>query len=250
MVTKNTLADAVYAGRLRDHDRISVVDHVASEVVHQPPPASILPLLMEQLCKLANDETEASYHPLVKASILHFLVGFIHPFVDGNGRTARAIFYWYLLRRNYALVEFMPISRIIKRSVGQYAQAYRYAENDQNDLTYFISYQLKVLQQAQQDLEAYSLRQRKQAASTRDLLLTSQFNERQVTLLQRLQERPSMMLAIRDYQHQFNVVYQTARTDLMRLEELGLLAKRLAGKQKIFYFRAEDFDQQLAKLKA
>lgn len=121
LVTKDTLADASYAGRLRDHDRIAVVDHVASEVVHQPPPATALLVLMEQFCTLANDEMEANYHPLVKASILHFLLGFIHPFVDGNGRTARAIFYWYLLRRNYPLVEYMPISRIIKRSVGQYA---------------------------------------------------------------------------------------------------------------------------------
>ena len=249
LVTKNTLPDAAYAGRLRDHDRISVVDHLASEVVHQPPAAAELPLLLEQFCRLANDEAEAGWHPLVKAAILHFLLGFIHPFVDGNGRTARAIFYWYLLRRHYPLVEFMPISRIIKRSVGQYAQAYLFAENDQNDLTYFISYQLKVLQQAQQELEAYARRQRQQAASTRNLLLTGRFNERQVTLVQRLVERPGTLLAIRDYQDQFNVVYETARTDLMGLEEIGLLEKRRIGKQKIVYFRADDFDQQLARLK-
>lgn len=124
------------------------------------------------------------------------------------------------------------------------------AENDQNDLTYFISYQLKILQQAQQDLEAYAFRQRKQAASTRALLLTGHLNERQITLLQRFIEKPATLLALREYQDQFNVAYQTARTDLIGLEELQLLEKRRVGKQKLLYFRADDFDQQLSKLKA
>lgn len=250
LVTKNTLDDNAYAGRLRDHDRISVVDHVASEAVYQPPAATELPQLLARFCQLANDELESHWHPLVKASILHFLLGFIHPFVDGNGRTARAVFYWYLLRRNYALVEYLPISRIIKRSASQYARAYLYAENDGNDLTYFISYQLKVLQQGYQELAAYAARQQQQVAASRELLLTGHLNERQVTLLQRLREKSNTLLAIGDYQQQFNVVYQTARTDLMGLEELGLLEKKRIGKQKLLYFRAEDFDQQLAKLKA
>lgn len=249
LVTKGTLDNSAYAGRLRDHDRIAVVDHVASEAVYQPPAAAALPHLLSQFCQLANDETKATWHPLVKAAVLHFLLGYIHPFVDGNGRTARTIFYWYLLRRNYTLVEYLPISRIIKRSVGQYARAYLHAENDSNDLTYFISYQLKVLQQGYQELAAYAARQQQQAAASRELLLTGQLNERQITLLQRLREKPTTILAIRDYEQQFGVVYQTARTDLMGLEELGLLEKKRIGKQKLLYFRAEDFDQQLAKLK-
>ncbi|RZJ90331.1 MAG: Fic family protein, partial [Hymenobacter sp.] len=172
LVTTGTLDNATYAGRLRDHDNIYVVDHASSEVVHTPPPHEALSELLAQFCRLANDEDEAEsgpYHPVVKAAILHFLLGFIHPFVDGNGRTARVIFYWYLLRKNYGLIEYMPISRIIKRSATQYGRAYLFSEQDHNDLTYFISYQIQVLRQAWQALEEYAKRQRQQIGEVRRL---------------------------------------------------------------------------------
>ena len=40
----------------------------------------------------ANAQSSPFVHPVVKAMALHFAIGFIHPFVDGNGRTARALF--------------------------------------------------------------------------------------------------------------------------------------------------------------
>ncbi|RZJ87780.1 MAG: Fic family protein, partial [Hymenobacter sp.] len=252
LVTTGTLENATYAGRLRDHDGIYVVDHASSEVVHMPPMHEALPELLSQFCRLANDEDEAQngpYHPVVKAAILHFLLGFIHPFVDGNGRTARVIFYWYLLRKNYGLIEYMPISRIIKRSAGQYGRAYLFSEQDQDDLTYFISYQVQVVRQAWQELAEYASRQRKQLGEVRRLLLTQQLNERQTQLIQWLREHPDSTLTIREIQRRFNTAYATARADLIGLEQLNLLTAGKAGKQKLLYFRADDFDQQLAKLK-
>lgn len=252
LVTTGTLDNAAYAGRLRDHDGIYVVDHASSEVVHMPPPYGALPELLAQFCRLANDEDEAEngpYHPVVKAAILHFLLGFIHPFVDGNGRTARVIFYWYLLRKNYGLIEYMPISRIIKRSAVQYGQAYLFSEQGHDDLTYFISYQIQVLRQAWQEFEEYAKRQRQQLSEVRRLLLTQQLNERQTQVIQWLREHPDGSLTIREIQRRFNTAYATARADLIGLEELKLLVAGKVGKQKIVYFRAEGFDQQLAKLK-
>ena len=72
-------------------------------------------------------------HPIVKGIIIHFLIAFIHPFVDGNGRTASAIFYWYMLRKGYWLTEYLSISRIISRSKRQYEKAYLYTECDGNE---------------------------------------------------------------------------------------------------------------------
>lgn len=252
-LTATTLDDDQYAGKLRDHDRIYVVNHANREVVYMPPTQKALPTLIAQFCRLANDDDEAEsglYHPVVKAAILHFLLGFIHPFVDGNGRTARAIFYWYLLRKNYGLIEYMPISRIIKRSITQYSRAYLFTENDQNDLTYFISYQVQVLRQAWQELEEYARKQRQRASQVRRLLLTGHLNERQTQVIQWLLEQPTSALTIRDHQERFNTAYATARADLMGLEVLKLLVAGKMGKQKLVYFRADDFDQQLAKLKA
>ena len=253
LITEGTLDKVSDAGQFRDHDEIYVVDHTSSEVVHIPPSHQALPALMKQFCRLANDEDEAEngpYHPVVKATILHFLLGYLHPFADGNGRTARAVFYWYLLRKNYGLLEYMPISRIIKQSAARYGRAYLFSENDQNDLTYFISYQLQVLTLAWQELTQYAARQQQQLVEVRRLALTNSLNERQLQLVQWLREKPHQELTIREIQRRFNTAYATARADLLGLLELHLLVQGRVGKQKLVYFRADDFDQQLAKLKA
>lgn len=248
LVTQGTLDQPHQIGSLRTVDTISVVDYTTSETVHQPPGWHHLPALLQQFCDLANDNS-AEHHPLVQASILHFLLGFIHPFADGNGRTARAIFYWYLLRKNYWLVEYMPLSRIIKRTVVQYGRAYLFAEADGNDLTYFIKYQLQTIQQAYNELELYVARQRQQTSQARQLLLTGELNQRQIQIVGWLVEKPEIIVTIRDMQQRFGVVYDTARTDLIHLEKLGLLDKRREGKVKILYLRAEDFEAAVARLK-
>jgi Fic family protein len=142
-ITKNTLEDSSNEGKYRAANDISVVD-LTGNVVYHPPDYKKIEQLMDDFCNFANESDETRFiHPMIRAIILHFLIGYIHPFVDGNGRTARAIFYWYLLSRDYWLIEYMSISRIIIKSRTQYAKAYLYTELDENDLTYFINYQLK-----------------------------------------------------------------------------------------------------------
>ena len=63
------------------------------DVVHTPPIATELTKRMAQMCDFANSQTlEFFVHPVVRGIILHFLLAFDHPFIDGNGRTARALF--------------------------------------------------------------------------------------------------------------------------------------------------------------
>jgi Fic family protein len=67
------------------------------------------------------------------------MIGWIHPFTDGNGRTARAIFYWYMLKKGYWL-ENLSISRIIKDTLKlNMKKSILYSEADGNDLGYFIT---------------------------------------------------------------------------------------------------------------
>jgi Fic family protein len=87
-------------------------------------------------------------HPVVRAILIHFMLGYDHPFYDGNGRTARALFYWSLARSGYWLMEYVSISRLLRQAPAQYARAYRHTETDDNDTTYFIVHQLEVIQQA------------------------------------------------------------------------------------------------------
>ena len=156
IMTKGTLDDAL-AGRFRKTDDLVVADPVTGTVYHRPPDHSEVPGMIEELCRFANaDEgAERFIHPIIKGIILHFLIGYIHPFEDGNGRTARSIFYWYVISRGYWLFEYMPISRIILRSKRDYALAYLRTEYDEMDLTYFILYNIRCIEEAREDLIAY-----------------------------------------------------------------------------------------------
>ncbi|WP_201982717.1 Fic family protein [Hymenobacter rubidus] len=255
-MTQGTLENTAHEGRFRLNDEVRVEDFTTGEVVHIPPQQQHLPELLNWYCALANDEipdqngTPGSFiHPIVRASILHFLIGFIHPFADGNGRTARAVFYWYLLRKGYWQLEYMSISRIIHKSAAQYARAYLYTEHDGNDLTYFINYQVKTLDLAFTSLQQYIERKVAEKKQLRSFRQFDQLNQRQVAILQELMTDPDAIWTIREVQHRFGVVYDTARTDLMHLENLGLLDKRREGKIKILYLRAENFEEAVAKLK-
>ena len=254
-MTQGTLENTAHEGRFRLNDEVRVENFTTGEVVHIPPPQQHLPALLRWYCALANDEipdhagTPGSFiHPIVRASILHFLIGYIHPFADGNGRTARAVFYWYLLRKGYWQLEYMSISRIIHKSATQYARAYLHTEYDENDLTYFINYQVKTLDLAFTSLQQYIERKVAEKKQLRSFRQFDQLNQRQVAVLQDLITNPDAIWTIREAQNRFGVVYDTARTDLQHLERLGLLDKRREGKVKILYMRADDFEEAVARL--
>ncbi len=161
LVTSGTLSDHDEEGIFRIDDGINVIDTVDGSIVHKPPSYIELDRLMDDLSKFFNEDNATVFiHPIIKACILHFMVGFIHPFVDGNGRTARALFYWYLLRKNYWLTEYLSISRLILRSKAQYARAFQYTETDNGDLTYFISYNLRAMKLAFEELREYIKRKK------------------------------------------------------------------------------------------
>ena len=115
-----------------------------TKIYHYPPEVAKLPAMIEDLIAFANEDDEF-IHPIVKAIILHFLIGYIHPFNDGNGRTARAIFYWFALKHHYELLEYISISRIFVHAPVQYSRAYQLTETDSNDMTYFIDFNIHIL---------------------------------------------------------------------------------------------------------
>lgn len=101
MLTIDTLENPLEVGRFRqDSDEIVVQDRGTGILYHIPPTAEVLNTEIDALVRYANDEDDSGFtHPFIKAVILHFWIGLLHPFCDGNGRTARAIFYWYLLSK-------------------------------------------------------------------------------------------------------------------------------------------------------
>lgn len=247
LMTKDTLEEKINEGEFRTNDNVKVVD-INGEVFYDPPTHTELPKLIDAFCKFANSKNDKNFmHPIVRGIILHFLIGYIHPFVDGNGRTARAIFYWYLISQGYWLVEFLSISRIIIKSPSQYARAYLYTEYDENDLTYFIDFNLKSMELALKSLKEYIDRKITEKKNLFKIIKNENINERQAEIVKSLINEPDTILSINEIQGKFGTSYQTARTDLLELESIGYLEHKLVGK-KLVFFKSETFDGKIRKI--
>ena len=237
IVTDGTLEDDADAGRLQGSGERRVgVTWSDGTVLHRPPPASELPERLEKLCQFANGARgEGFIHPVVRAIVLHFGVGYDHPFADGNGRVARALFYWAMLRHGYWLAQYISISSILRRAPAQYARSYLYVETDDNDLTYFIVHQLEVMEQAIQSLREYLARKNSEIGHVESLLQDSgRLNHRQMMAVSDALRGAQRTFTIKAHARTHRVVIQSARTDLLGLETAGLFIKRRAGKRFVF----------------
>jgi len=244
-LTAGTMENPADASRLRQTDDVHVVDprgvgKHAGKLLHIPPAASSLAERMQRLCEFANgSEIDTPFvHPVVRAILLHFMLGYDHPFVDGNGRTARALFYWAMARQGYWLMAYLSISNVLRRAPGQYARAYLHTETDGNDTTYFLLHQLDVISQAIDALQGYLKEKTRETRATERLLegaqLRSLCNHRQIALLSHALKHADALYTVESHRASHAVAYATARADLLQLAELGLLRQQSQGKRFVF----------------
>lgn len=239
IITHDTMPqDKVGRWRGADED-VAVYDDRDNELMHQPPDAEDLPKRMRKLYRFANqrpDKAKSFLHPVVQAIAVHFQFGYEHPYCDGNGRVARALFYWAALRSGYWLFEYLPISAILRKAPVRYSRSYLYTEHDGFDLGYFLTYQLHVTARARQELASYlERRAQKQREADRATDNDPRLNPRQRMLVRRLMHSPTPSITIAVHQKRERVSYPTARTDLMRLEEFGYMRSNKAGRKLVFH---------------
>lgn len=249
LVTDKTLENSVAAGRLRTTDEKCVVGDDFGQVYHNPPDAEELPARLAAMCDFANGKAPAHFvHPVVRAIILHFWLAYDHPFVDGNGRTARALFYWSMLHNGYWLFEFISISNILRKAPVKYGRSFLYTETDDNDLTYFLIAQTQVIRQAIRKLHEYIERKTTEMREVESHMRALDFfNHRQVEVIRNALKHPGQRYSVAGHQKSHGVVYQTARTDLLDLGTRGLLEMRKQGKTMVF-IAPSDLSERLLKL--
>jgi Fic family protein len=249
LVTDETMDDPSAAGRLRRTDEERVVGDDFGQIFHVPPPAHQLMGRLEAMCAFANKETPDFFtHPVLRAIMLHFWLAYDHPFVDGNGRTARALFYWAMLRGGYWLFEYISISSILRKAPAQYGLSFLHTETDDNDLTYFIIAQMEVIRRAMKQLHAYIERKTTETRVMENRLRAlDMFNHRQSDLLRHALKHQGERYTITGHQTKQGVVYQTARTDLIDLANRGILELHKKGNQMVF-LAPFDLEERLVSL--
>lgn len=253
IATHNAIENHAISGAFRHDNEIYIADYDGNKV-HQPPNFEQLPCLMQSVCDFANTnhngENAPFIHPVVKAIILHFLIGFIHPFGDGNGRTARALFYWYMLKNGYWLFEYISISRLLKEAPIQYAKAYLYTETDELDMTYFLYYQANIIKRAIISLEQYINDKQQQfkmfSSAIVKFKIGNRLNDRQVQILQKAVKETGATFTAKEISNEFGISENTARKDLNCLLNLKLLGQIKTG-NTINYISPNDLLQRLGQ---
>jgi len=246
-IANKTLDNAEDEGVFRKNDDVLVVDGITGFVAHTPPSYQEIDAMIQDLCEFANNDSRDNFiHPIIKAVIIHFVLAYIHPFVDGNGRTARSLFYWYMIKKGYWLTEYLSISRIIYTNKKTYEKAFLYTENDDNDLSYFIQFHLEMMKKAFEDLKKYLQRKIDEQQNVIRFMGVSNINERQRYVLQAISEKKRVLFTPKELATQFDISAKSARTDLQELVRMGYLGTTNLNKRAIGYIKSEGFDQLLS----
>ena len=246
IVTSGTLDNPSLEGKLRDTfdangQRLKIMPWDETTITYVAPDREFVEAHLPRLIQFANDTDGSGFiHPLFKAIMLHFWIGLLHPFEDGNGRLARIMFYWYMLRKGYWAFAYLSLSERIQKSPKQYAMAYVYAEQDNHDLNYFIQYNVEKLQLARRELQDYLKQKIAENRRHNNLLLgENALNRRQFNLLQHLSKDEQRNTSVASYNNvNPEIGYITAVSDLNALVERGLLKKVKTGRN-VNYFPTE-----------
>lgn len=220
---------------------VRVVDIRDDAVLYEPPKSADIETLLLSLCDYINADTDTN--PVIKAAALHFLFAYIHPFRDGNGRAARILFYWYALKKGLGAFKYLPVSKTLRLIPSLYAKAFLYTEMDENDLTYFINFQLDVLAESVNSFEEYV---RQSELSKPEEKISCGFgvklNLRHKSILRDFalnrQQRN-----IEYFKNKLGIVYETARKDMMYLAKKGFLSKRKKSKEFVYSLSKKSLQQ-------
>ncbi len=242
MITLDTLDDESMSGNFRRaSDEVRVENSNTGDIVHLPPPASELPQRLQELCNFANQGDEDYTHPIIRACIIHFWLAYDHPFIDGNGRTARALFYWYMLRSGYSQYEYISISSEILKRPKRYYQSYIDTEEDEGDMNYFIFNQLVTIKSAIESLVEYiANKNREQEARMEKLSSLNELNMRQKSIYAELLRKPDTEFGVTFVARQYQTTRQTARSDLQLLHAMGLVHQEKRGKSYYYRIRLDE----------
>lgn len=244
LMTENTLENPEDAGRFRTNDEVVVENGITHEIVHRTPSHTEIPSFVNDLCTFFNEkQSQVFIHPIIRGIIIHFMIAYMHPFVDGNGRTARALFYWYMLKQKYWLMEYLSVSKVIAKSKKSYEKSFLYTEADNNDMGYFVAYNLRMLALSFKQLQDYLKRKQEERKAANAFLQLGDLNARQAQIIKMFVDNPKEVITVKDIQSRFLISATTAKGDIMGLLARGLIDEFAFNKVKRGYVRSERFEE-------
>jgi Fic family protein len=128
------------------------------KIIYEPPPPGLCPEFTRELLKWLNSSDSLNEHPVIAAAIAHHRLVSIHPFMDGNGRAARAVESWILFRREFDTHHIFALDEFFDYDRQRYYREIQTARDRGNDLTGWLEYLSEgvviTLQKTQQRIQA------------------------------------------------------------------------------------------------
>ena len=229
-ITKGTLDNPEGEGKYREI-QVYVGNKITGEIIFTPPPSKEVPILMEEFLMWLNSEESPKLHPVIIAGISHYEFVRIHPFVDGNGRCARALATLILYIHEFDIKRFFTLDDYYDSDRIAYYSALKSVNQKTLDLTQWLEYFLegvrvsilrvkeKVLQLS---LERQKQREKGQIALT----------ERQMKIIELIQKNGQISSG--DIQKTFKISRQAAYKEIKKLIEQDIIERRGSGKA-IYY---------------
>lgn len=143
-LTVDRIVSAEKVGVFRT-SQVIIKDETSGEIVFSPPPFVEVPYLLDDFFAWLNSTEALEVHPILKAGIIHYILVAIHPFVEGNGRVARAFTTLILIRENYDIKRFFALEEHFDRDLAAYYEAFSQVDKQSKnigarDLTPWLEY--------------------------------------------------------------------------------------------------------------
>lgn len=167
---------------------VAIRNSYTHDVIFKPPEFSLVPKQLDDLIEFIQKTTLDDFNPVIKSGSVHFEFVRIHPFVDGNGRVARALSTLILFDEGYDIRRFFSLEEYFDKDPGAYYSALQSVDGNNGDLTDWIEYFTKglaiELSKIKEKVENVSIDQKlKKKLGGKPLMLT----DRQLKIIEYIQ---------------------------------------------------------------
>lgn len=232
-VSRDTLEHPEYEGRYRDL-QVYVGNSATGEVVFMPPLFGEVPELMNELIEWINSDDSLKYDPVIVAGLSHYEFVRIHPFVDGNGRTSRAMATLILYLRKFDIKRFFTLDDYYDSDRNAYYSALKSVDQNTLDLTewleYFTDGVLLSISKVKEKVLQLSLEKYKKD-SEGQIALT----EKQTKIIEHLISNGRITSS--DIQNMFKISRQSAHKEIKKLVELNIVEIKGTGKATYYIIK-------------
>ncbi len=219
MVTKETLEHPGDEGVFRNR-QVFVGNRITGEIVFMPPPTEQVPQLVSGFFEWFNSQESNKIDPVIEAGIAHYEIAWIHPFIDGNGRTARIMATLIFYKRGFDAKRFFALDDYYDQDRRSYYSALKAVDQKTLDLTGWLEYFTSGVTVS---IEAVK---KKVIGLSKDIKILKEkgqiaLNERQMKIVERIIEKGE--ITNRDVRNMFDISNRAALDEISKLLKMKVV---------------------------